>query len=306
MKPTKFLLIKFFSLLCLALAAGQEQTTTEIHLEQQTQKISTVRQVQQQNCTCVEDKDIDDYDFISWEEDEGPDDWDYGFVRRNHAKTLFPRIPDDTVIVVSRRGPAPDDLYDLIDDDDDDDYDDYEPTEYDTGETYEEFPLKHYNNIEDLLYRPRRKKNKNKNKKVTEVKLVKTQKPKKKKKKTSNKRGSHGHSRVKSIGTCYPEKKGTCLNLNATAFAAGKTLCDNERDYCSSDCQCPSYQKCCTNQCGKRECMPSIDNSTDDLRIGNENENREKESTSPSPSSSEPPQPDSPSDIPLSENWKWQ
>jgi len=294
MKGTKFPLINFFSLLCLTLE--QEQTTTEIHLQQQTEKISTVRQVEQQNCTCVEDKD-NDYDFISWEEDEGPDDWDYGFVRRKHARALFPRIPDDTVIVVSRGGPAPDDFYDLIDNDDDDDY---EPTEYDTGETYEELPLKLYNNIEHLLYRPRRKNNKNK--KVTEVKLVST--PKSKKKKTSNKKASHGYSRVKSIGICYPEKKGTCLNLNATAFAAGKTLCDNERDYCSSDCQCPSYQKCCTNQCGRRECIPSMDNSTDDLRIGNENENREKESTSPSPSSSELPQPDSASDIPLSGYWK--
>ena len=72
----------------------------------------------------------------------------------------------------------------------------------------------------------------------------------------SKRRGGHkGHKRIKPIDPCEPEKVGSCLSLNGTEFLS---FCDSGKNYCVDDCDCPGYQKCCYNSCGRTECLPSI------------------------------------------------
>ena len=75
---------------------------------------------------------------------------------------------------------------------------------------------------------------------------------------TSSTRGGHkGHKHIKPIGECLPEKSGWCLPINRT-LDEGVAQCDTKLDYCVDDCDCPGYQKCCYNSCGRTECLPSV------------------------------------------------
>lgn len=67
------------------------------------------------------------------------------------------------------------------------------------------------------------------------------------------KRKSHrGHKATKAIEPCAPQKAGNCVAFAATAE---RLFCDGKRDYCKDDCDCPGYQKCCPNSCGRNECL---------------------------------------------------
>lgn len=72
-------------------------------------------------------------------------------------------------------------------------------------------------------------------------------------------RGHRGHKRIKSEEPCLPEKHSTCLNVNESVISSLTHLnCDFEKDFCVDDCDCPGFQKCCINTCGRRECLPSF------------------------------------------------
>ena len=75
---------------------------------------------------------------------------------------------------------------------------------------------------------------------------------------SSTRGGGHkGHKHIKPIGECLPEKSGWCLPINRT-LDEGVAQCDSKLDYCVDDCDCPGYQKCCYNSCGRTECLPSV------------------------------------------------
>ncbi|KAI1287465.1 hypothetical protein HDE_10184 [Halotydeus destructor] len=58
----------------------------------------------------------------------------------------------------------------------------------------------------------------------------------------------------KQLMKCRPGKAGQCLDPSQVV---PEIRCDKKRNYCRGDCDCPSYQKCCLNACGKKECLPS-------------------------------------------------
>ena len=105
-------------------------------------------------------------------------------------------------------------------------------------------------------------KQKRKNKKRHPLKTKSKRKYKKKggSKKVKLTRGGHrGHKRVKPEQPCFPEKQSTCLNVSQSIITSSQYFkCDEEKDFCVDDCDCPGFQKCCTNACGRRECLPSF------------------------------------------------
>ena len=96
-----------------------------------------------------------------------------------------------------------------------------------------------------------------------------------------NRKKSHkGHRRIKPIGACDPEKEGTCQAQSFFYLPISKFLCDSNNDYCADDCDCPGYQKCCVNSCGRREClMPISPETTSNVPESTTEKTEEKETT---------------------------
>lgn len=114
---------------------------------------------------------------------------------------------------------------------------------------------------QELSYK-RNRKNKKTNKSGYDLRPRPQKKHKKNRKNSGHGRltiSHKGHKRIKSEQPCLPEKLSTCLNLNVSILASGNHLsCDQEHDFCVDDCDCPGFQKCCINSCGRRECLPSF------------------------------------------------
>lgn len=85
-------------------------------------------------------------------------------------------------------------------------------------------------------------------------------KRRKQRKGSNSKKISHrGHKRVKPELPCLPEKQSICLNVNTSLISSSNPLnCDLKYDFCVDDCDCPGFQKCCINSCGRKECLPSF------------------------------------------------
>ena len=94
-------------------------------------------------------------------------------------------------------------------------------------------------------------------------------------KKPISKKKSHlGHKKITPIGSCDPFKEGEC------PVSSENFLCDFKNDYCVDDCDCPGYQKCCVNSCGRRECILSKKASTTKEVVPTVNENKAAEAAS--------------------------
>ena len=113
---------------------------------------------------------------------------------------------------------------------------------------------------QELLYR-RRNKNRNKSRYELRSKTGPSKSSSKNRGVVTKQTTSHaGHKRIKSETPCLPEKQALCLNVNASLRLSGEdgVRCDKAYDFCVDDCDCPGFQKCCVNSCGRRECLPSL------------------------------------------------
>lgn len=110
--------------------------------------------------------------------------------------------------------------------------------------------------LQDKKHKKSKKKRKNGNKSGQTVKSKLTSESDSKSTKLSHK----GRKRIKILGSCEPSKKGECLKptfLPSNSYES-RLLCDHQNDYCLDDCDCPGYQKCCHNSCGRMECLVAV------------------------------------------------
>ena len=161
-----------------------------------------------------------------------------------------------------------DDGYDrLVTDDDDDDFDPFDYNSVDRVNYGTDLNHQEGNDKESPMTSIKSKKNKKRHGSIRFRSRSRHRNRFWKKKKNGkfpmNRMKSHkGHRKIKPIGVCDPEKEGTCQAQSFFYLPISKFLCDSNNDYCADDCDCPGYQKCCVNSCGRKECMMPISSVT--------------------------------------------